>query len=250
MPHIKRENKIAFNTESKTLDKNNVQMCVVLLDKSMQPMVANNPSQSFDFEKDALPFDVHKYWEKRPRNESYFVLMSKVAYLLPVAPSYFSEERLSSLNYLGKTMPDYKLTKVGTNKFKIACGFMAPDFGYELNFLNDKKKEKGEKGQSLLDHVLSLNPELGEPSQAVMQHNYDYSRVLLHKTSKMSLSISLYYPYEKGQTLAVNYTLNYIHELPPNFMGGANMLLKEIEQGICSHIANTRRVVSSERKKI
>jgi len=241
MPKVKREHNLDFKVDAQSLQEQNVQLYVALLDKSQRPMAVTGSGSLLNFKEDFLPFDVFEYWKKRKVGEKYFILMTKVAYLIPSDSRFFSPEKLADVGYLRKTMPEYKIDKIGEHRFKIDCGFMAPDFEYELDFLDTDSLQ-----HPILRQVEKLSPDLKRPQTAVLQHNYGYSRVLLHKTSKMSVSVSLYYPYGEGSTLAVNYTLNYIHELPPNFLGGANLLLKEIEKGICGHIAQTRKTVLQE----
>ena len=51
-----------------------------------------------------------------------------------------------------------------------------------------------------------------------------------------------YYPYENSQTFVVNYTLNYIYELPPSFLGGHELLIKKIKEGISDLVVQTRKI--------
>jgi len=44
------------------------------------------------------------------------------------------------------------------------------------------------------------------------------------------------------QTLAVNYTLNYIQNIPPSFIGGSDFLIDKIKKGIKALIDETQYV--------
>lgn len=234
------EDSIDFTTNKHELKKQKVQMFVGLLDKKLE-RVNNELPAGFDFFNDALPLDVFDYWQNKG-DESYYVLVTKVVYVIEQDVSIFNESLLSDEQMLKKKMPDYRLKKIGDNQFHMECGFMAPSFDYNLKFHRPPFKDKQASVQKELQR---LNPELGVPELMVVQHNYNYGRVMLHKTSKMSVCIANYYPFDDGKTLEVNYTLNYIHDLPPNLLGGHKLLIREIKEGIADLIFNTRIILDS-----
>ena len=80
------------------------------------------------------------------------------------------------------------------------------------------------------------------PHLVVVQHNYDYGKVMFQETSKMSISLSRYFPLNERQTLVINYTLNYIHNLPPGFVGGSDFLISKIKEGIKALVEETQGV--------
>ncbi|MGB5321953.1 hypothetical protein, partial [Lutimonas sp.] len=80
------------------------------------------------------------------------------------------------------------------------------------------------------------------PNLIVVQHNFQYGKVMFQETSKMSISISRYFQLNKEQTLAVNYTLNYIQNIPPSFIGGSDFLIDKIKKGIKALIDETQYV--------
>ena len=234
------EDSIKFRTNDLELRANKIQMFVGLLDKDLAYVGTDN-AVGFDFFKDALPLDLYNYWQSKG-DESYYVLVTKVVYVIDQDVTMFNEALLSDEQMLKSKMPDYKIEKIGKNKFHMDCGFMAPSFDYELNFYKPPYKSNI---ASVQESLQKLNPELGEPTLSVVQHNYKYGRVLMHKTSKMSVCIANYYPFDDGKTLEVNYTLNYIHELPPSLLGGHKLLIKEIKEGISSLVFNTRSILSA-----
>ena len=65
---------------------------------------------------------------------------------------------------------------------------------------------------------------------------------MFHQTSKMSISISRYFQLNNKQTLALNYTLNYIHNFPPSFIGGSDFLIDKIKEGIIALIDETQYI--------
>ena len=192
----------------------------------------------YSFTELAQPLDIHAYWDKR-LEESYDVLFTKTAYVLEQPASFFNAARLADPNYLHKTMPFATLTQTDST-YHLSMGFGSPDIDYKLDFFS-------------ANEFLALYPHLGdyfshyngfevEPELIVVQHNYNYSRVMLQKTTKMSLSISKYIATQNDQTLIVNYTINYIHNLPPNFMGGSDFLLKKIKEGIEALVVESKNI--------
>ncbi|UZR93361.1 hypothetical protein [Chondrinema litorale] len=223
------------------LDDGKVQIFVGLLDEKLH-RISTDRSSNFDFFKEAKPLDYYNYWEQKGE-EDYYILLTKVVYVLDKEVDFFNESLLTNLEFLQKKMPDYDLEKISTNKFHIDCGFLSPSFDYDLNFYRPPFTDN--RVSRIEEFVKQINPELGSPTLSVLQHNHSFSRVMMHKTSKMSVCVSNYYPYGDEKTIEVNYTLNYIHELPPNFLGGYKLLLKEIKSGIVDLIVNTRAVCAT-----
>jgi hypothetical protein len=244
-PMLLRENKMQFHIKKNLLERQDVQFYMVLLGKDLKPL-SQMKDDHFPFEEVVKEMDLHQYWEKRG-NEKYYVLLTKVSYLIDKDVHFYNEQRLSDVNYIRQTLPEYQIEKLNSRQFKINCGSFAPTFSYDLDFYRQPVcPVKNPKEKKLIDYTHSHHKELGAPALSVIQHNYHFGRVMLHKTSKMSVSIYNYYATEQQKTLVVNYTLNYIYELPPNILGGHELLIKEIANGIRQLIMRTREVSSKE----
>ena len=195
-------------------------------------------SGNFSFPDHAKPLDIYDYWGKRG-DEQYHVLMTKVGYVLDKPVDFFSEERLADPSYISKTIPEAKIKKAGS-AYHISTGFGAPEIDYTLDFYSPEKFDL--QYPDLKDYFEKYDgPELS-PNLVVVQHNYNYGKVLFKKTSKMSVSISRYFQLNEEQTMVVNYTLNYILNMPPDFVGGNDFLIKKIKQGIKALIDETQVV--------
>ena len=173
-------------------------------------------------------------------NEAYKVFLTKVAYTVNQNVSFFSEAKLSDAAYISKTLPDYTIRQLAPKRFEVDCGFLAPTFTYDLSFY--KAPYQHPAVRQLLNYAALQNPELGTPTLVTVHHNYNFSKVMMHKTSKMSVALTCYYPYENSQALVVNYALNYIYELPPTFLGGYDLLIKKVKKGISDLIVQTRKI--------
>ena len=195
-------------------------------------------SPSFSFSKHAKPLDLYGYWDHKG-DEKYDVLLTKVGYVLDKPVEFFTKERLADPGFISKTMPSAKINRVDSI-YHISVGFGAPDIDYTLNFYTPEEFEhnypKQKKYFKKYDG-LGLSPNL-----IVVQHNYHYGKVMFQNTSKMSISISRYFALNDKQTLAFNYTLNYIHNIPPSFIGGSDFLIEKIKEGIKALVDETQYV--------
>ncbi|MEH0153899.1 hypothetical protein V6R21_07105 [Limibacter armeniacum] len=233
------ESSFDFSISRSELAEQHVQLYMLLLDKSLKPVYSKD--KQISFQKDIRPLDYLNYWDKK-QDERYYVLLTKAAYIVNTPVSFFTEKRLSDVNYIQETLPDYKVQSDNGKTFKIACGFMAPDFTYDLTF-SSPDQDISPQIQELIAYTAGQDTELGTPKISVVQHNYDFSRVMMHKTNKMSVSVTNIYDYGNNQTLQVNYTLNYIHNLPPELLGGSEMLIGEIRKGIFEYVNTTRKYI-------
>lgn len=238
-PKMIEENSLSFKVLPGSTDLQ-VRFYAVMLDKNAKLLFETGNGNHFNFSEQALPFDVHDYWQKKG-SEDYYVLLTKVAYTVPASSHYFTEKLLADPVYISRTLPEnYKLKKVGSRRFHLDCGFLGPDFSYDLNFYTGQKGTG--RTAAMLQHIARLNPELPAPMLSVVQHNYNFGKVMFHKTSKMSVSASNYYATGKQGTLVINYTLNYIHELPPKMLGGYELLINEMQEGIGDLVYRTRKL--------
>ena len=193
---------------------------------------------SFSFPDHAKPLDLYDYWEHKG-DEQYDVLLTKVAYVLDKPIHFFTKERLADPGFISQTMPAAKIKRIDSI-YHISVGFGAPDIDYTLHFYSSEEFES--QYPELKNYFgkydgLALSPDL-----IVVQHNYQYGKVMFQETSKMSISISRYFHLNKEQTLAVNYTLNYIQNIPPSFIGGSDFLINKIKEGIKALIDETQHV--------
>jgi len=193
---------------------------------------------SFSFPDHAKPLDLYHYWEHKGE-EQYDVLLTKVAYVLDKPIEFFSEERLADPGFISQTMPAAKINRIDSI-YHISVGFGAPEIDYTLHFYTPE--EFGYQYPSLKNYFKKHDGLAQSPNLIVVQHNYQYGKVMFQKTSKMSISISRYFLLNNEQTLAFNYTLNYIHNIPPSFIGGSEFLIDKIKKGIKGLIDETQYI--------
>jgi hypothetical protein len=210
----------------------------------MRPAYVDVTSEesTFSFTNQAQPLDVYKYWEQKGE-EQYDVLFTKVAYVLDQPVNFFSKERLSNPTYISQTMPAAKI-KQSDSTYHLSVGFGAPDIDYTLQFYSPEEFEF--RYPKLPEYFKEHDGLTQLPSLIVVQHNSKYGKVMFQQTSKMSISISRYFQLNEGQTLVFNYTLNYIHNMPPTFIGGNDFLMHKIKDGIKELIYETQYICRME----
>ncbi len=193
---------------------------------------------AFSFPIHAQPLDIYEYWGQKGE-EQYDVLFTKVGYVLDQPINFFSKERLSDPAYISRTMPAAKIKQIDST-YHISVGFGTPDIDYTLNFYTPEEFEH--HYPKLPDYFKKFDGLAQLPNLIVVQHNYQYGKVMFQETSKMSISISRYFPLNDGQTLAFNYTLIYIRNMPPSFIGGSVFLIDKIKVGIKALIDETQYI--------
>ena len=185
-----------------------------------------------------LPLDVFDYYDNRGEEE-YYALLTKTVYGLNRDVSFFTEKRLSDVNYLQKVMPYNKLSKNGSD-YVLKVGFGAPDISYSLEFFDNYKMN--ERFPELTSYFRKFDRLQQDPAIMVLQHNHTFGKVLGQKTSKMSVSVTRYFDAGRGRTLVINYTLNFIHNLPPTLFGGGNILISQMQDGAAALVRDTQNV--------
>lgn len=196
---------------------------------------------SFNFYRDAKPLDLYDYWGSRG-TEIYNVLFTKTGYMYNQPVDFFSQERLSDVSYIAKTIPSAKISKMDS-VYHISIGYGAPTIDYTLHFYSHADFQLNYPSMAgYLDYYDQMEE---TPALISVQHNFNYGQVFFQKTSKMSVSITRYYQIDKEHTLVYNYTLNYIYNLPPSFLGGSDFLIGKIKEGIKGLIEETQSICNS-----
>ena len=193
---------------------------------------------SFSFPDHAKPLDLYDYWDHKGE-EQYDVLLTKVAYVLDKPIYFFSEERFADPGFISQTMPAAKIKRIDSI-YRISVGFGAPEIDYTLHFYSPEEFEY--QYPKLKNYFKKYDGLDLSSNLIIVQHNFKYGKVMFQETSKMSISISRYFKLNQEQTLVFNYTLSYIHNIPPSFIGGSDFLIDKIKEGIKALIDETQYV--------
>ncbi len=219
----------------------------MLLYNTKGRVIHSSGSLDQQFHQNAKRLDLFHYWDKKD-SEKYLVAMTKVAYIINTAPSNINEKRLSNINYLKETIGDYDIEQIIPKKYKVAGTMFSPSFTYDLQFF--RHPELPAAFVNGIQHTLQQDENLGSPFLTAVQHNYDYGKVLFHKTTKMSASITNYYAFGKDMTIVVVYSLSYLHNIPPDFIGGEQLMINEIKDMVRDFVIRTRTANESKEQKL
>lgn len=234
---VVNENKLNFSIGNSDIFEREIQMFCSFLDVDQSPLQCNH-NYAVDFRQQILPLDIHCYYQDKG-NENYYTLLTKTAYGIGRDISFFNSNKLSQEAYIQSVMPSNELSKVD-NHYILKVGFGAPDINYTLNFYSNE--ELNQQYPELVEYFKSNDNIELTPAITVIQHNFKYGQIMGQKTSKMSLSFTRYFGNGKNKTLAINYTLSFIHNLPPTLFGGSSMLVNQMRKGIIAFVRDTRAV--------
>lgn len=235
--NVTHELSLDFDIDKQRLFEDRIHMFYSLLDAD-HALVDSKNNTKVSFRTQILPLDIYQVYKNRGEDQ-YYSLLTKTVYALPQDISFFTSQRLCDENYLQLVMPSNKIKKINEH-YELEVGFSAPDIEFKLEFYTDSALNK--EFPELTKYFRNHDNFEKKPSITAVQHNYKYSKIMGQKTSKMSVSISRYYDEGQKGTLVINYTLNFIHNLPPGIVGGANMLVNQMEKGMYALVRDTRLV--------
>ncbi|PWJ42817.1 hypothetical protein [Sediminitomix flava] len=239
-PIFKRIQNWTFPLDKEALENGEVVGYIEFLDKNYESF-ENHNDDSKDFLEHVKALDTESDFDKK--DEDYYILGTKVVYLVDAPIDYFNKDRLTNLDYFQSTMPGYKLQDLNNNTFAIQGGVMEPDFKFKVAYV-DVENDLERKGNDLKNVFRTYKRDQIMPSSFTWQENFDYGRVMFHKTSEMSKVLTVYYPYEGNRTLVECYTLNYLYNVPPALMGGPSMLIDDLKSGILSYVQSCRKIAN------
>jgi len=179
--------------------------------------------------------DFPRYWERRGEN-AYSVMLGSTAYVVNKPVSFYTRERALDIQRLNRLMPEFPIQKKPGAAPGVYRGKSAPACTIQIEtFTRDQVQSLGSSRPEL--RVLEkLYPELGLPELTVIQHNFDFDRILGFRTSEGTITLSAHYDFADasaagGQTLIVVLSLGYLHNLPPAIWGGET-LVKETSRDV------------------
>lgn len=229
-----------FSIRPDFINREGVQFHLQLLDKNQKQII---PAEGLVQSHENL------LWlsglNESSRTGSYFLLSTKVAFLSPSRVDYYTEEVITDPSFIQASMEGYKVHALGSHHFKVDGTLFSPSFQFWMKVYNPDKENPD--AVAIMQYLEKNQPNLGKPAKIVVQKNYNYGRVLMHKTTENSVVLTLYYPWQHQKTLIVNYTVNLLHNIPPKFMGGPETLKNEMREGI-SNIVNLHKNNAAQRQ--
>ena len=170
-----------------------------------------------------LTLDSPGYFLHRGR-DAYSVTIGTAAFTIQKPVSYFTAQRLQSVERMNRLTPEIPARQEGQkpghyiSETNPGSRFTVETFSREeLLALGSLRPE--------LRYAEKAHPELGVPDRVAFQHNSDFDRLFGFKTVKGSLMLTAYYEAGPSQTLVQTYSLAYLENLPPRFWGGGQALI-------------------------
>jgi hypothetical protein len=224
--HFSDEKDPDFLINPNFINQEGVQFNLQLLDKNRNQIIPEDGT-GLGYENESWLSGLNETSEK---SGSYYLLSTKVAFLSPLRTDFYTEKKITDPEFIQASMEGYQVQALGSDQFKVDGTFFSPSFHFKIEVYNPESKNT--ELAAILRYLEQHQPNLGMPSKVVVQKNYNYGRVLMHKTTESSIVVTLYYPWQKQKTLIVNYTLNLLYNIPPKFMGGPETLGNEMKEGI------------------
>lgn len=162
---------------------------------------------------------------KRKDSGQYYIQISKIAYTVKRPITYFSSKRTCDEAYMKQLYSALTLAAVKNRhcQFTIDPSFPAPGLTMDLYWYDNSSKT----GKSLDSSLLNLDTHLDQPAVSIFQYGHDFSRVMYEKTVLSTSALMNYYKISEDETLVMSYTLSFIYNIPPGFLGGAGALEKK-----------------------
>lgn len=174
------------------------------------------------------PLDTKKLWNPK---EKYYMAVAKFNYLLPVDIKKIDEAKISNQDFLQKTLPNYKVTKLD-HYFHVGGSFMTPDFNVYLTYLDanhpftklipDIKIEKMKSGAM----------------KVLFMHQDSFGRVMMFRTAKMATAMTIYQEHGIDQTLVTQYILSIVINVPTE-----ELIRKGMVENLQNVVQGSRRAV-------
>lgn len=219
------ETSLSYGLDSEWLKQGNYQYFYVLLDESL-----GSPEEIL---KTFLPLDTKKLWDPK---EGHFLAVAKFSYLLPLSLNDIDENWFTGEDYLQSTLPRYTLAKQGES-YHVGGSLITPDFRLQLRFLKPQDPEVA--AIPLLDRSQLAAGQM----KATLMHQDRFGRVFFFKTAKMASALIIYTEFGEGQTLATQYILSNIINVPTK-----EMIRKGMVENLDDVVTGSRAAVKAHRE--
>jgi hypothetical protein len=182
-----------------------------------------------------LPLDFPGVWKNR--TEPYNIMITKNAYILNKDITFFNKQRLLDVSYINATLPQMKVSKNSDGTYTLTG---TPSATSSLTYYS-KADVAAQPMNSSVSAASGLDSELGTPDVMLVQHSYNFDTIMAVRTNKSSTVFSQHYAIAPGKTLVVAYSLSFVYNVPPWFLGGADRIRTEYVkamQQVYSNVSN------------
>lgn len=156
--------------------------------------------------------------------EPMYVSVSRVSYEVDKDVSFFSKERLLDLKYMQALAPQLEVTARPGGGFRVG---RTPSNSMSIELHDDASFGAGLR-------------RLAHGSPVVVQENDDFARVMGWRTAAWSTTWTFYEALAAGRTRVTVLSLNYLYNVPPPMLGGADRLFLDTRAQTLEFIAALR----------
>ncbi|MGV3622519.1 MAG: hypothetical protein ACO1OB_16995 [Archangium sp.] len=156
--------------------------------------------------------------------EPMHVTVSRVSYEVEKDVSFFSRERLLDVKYMQRLAPQLEVTARPGGGFRVG---RMPSSSMTIEVHEDAAF-----GAPLA--------RLAQGAPVVVQENSDFARVMGWRTAAWSSTWSFYEALAPGRTRVTVLSLNYLYNVPPPMLGGADRLFVDTRAQTLEFIAALR----------
>lgn len=228
LPPVRQEPALRFSVDEAFQRRGGVQYFYQLALREPSPLVA---SPAF---VELRVLDVNRRWDTL--SEPLHVALSRLSYLVEKDISFFTRARAEDVGYMNAVAKDYGITKVPDGGYRAA---KTPANAFKLTYLDTAavRSAPPDGGVALLS---SFAGDAGLPSSVVVQENTDFARVLGVRTGELSVTWTAQYAVRPGLTRLEVFTVSYLHNIPPFFLGGEQRFFEEAQRASLEMIENLR----------
>lgn len=179
-------------------------------------------------------FDEARRWAAQPA--PLHVVMSRIVYVVEKDVSFFTEARALDPGWMNAVAPGFDVTLRPDGGFH--AGKM-PANDFTVRFLGEARLA-AQPLDGGVAHAQRLLPGAAPPASAVVQENFDFSKVMGVRTGAFSITWTLHHPLGPGRTRVHVFTMSALHHLPPFFLGGEKRVFKDSVAGALDLIERLR----------
>jgi hypothetical protein len=184
-------------------------------------------------------FDFPGYWRNRGAAD-YAVVLGRMAYVVEKPIEYFRAERVLGLDHLKRMIPDQEIRALGQEQGFSVFSFSGPP-SCEGRLKHLERDDLEALPQGSVERLLAdLLPELGRAAAVGLQRNDRFGTVMGFKTAQGAVALTAHYALDSKRTLIHVVNLNYLHNIPPAFLGGEDRVKEEARKATLELVQRLR----------
>ncbi len=206
---VQREDSFDFALDPALLEKGSIQFFYEVIHR-------NHCAKSDPNFLKVKVLDRDQIYESRQHH----VVIARSAYIVDQPIGFFSEERLTSLEYIDEVtgFDDFiRPSGYPINRIRKKGEVFVPSMDFVIQaYTPDNLSRKSAQDQEFYRRIRRLEPAQAQPSIS-LEYDYDnFGRIFFAKIIAGARTVVHHYPYSDNQTLVVSTMVNFLYRLPPS----------------------------------